>query len=143
MSDDDRVFLETTRRLAPPTLAREDVRAALALLRPALGATPRIADLGCGYGRHLAALVGQGVPHPIGIDRSALLTVEARKLVPGARIVRGDLRSLPLGDGSLDGAACFYSSMFLGSDDDARAALAEARRALKPSGLLVISSPRW
>ena len=140
MSDDDRVFFESTRRLAPPSLAREDVRAALELLRPALGAAGRVADLGCGYGRHLAALQGQGVPHPIGVDKSALLLREARKLAPAARLIRADLRSLPIREGSLDAAACFYSSMFLGTDEGARAALAEVRRALKPSGLLVLTT---
>ena len=140
MSDDDRVFFESTRRLAPPSLAREDVRVALELLRPALGAGGRVADLGCGYGRHLAALVGQGVPRPIGVDRSALLLREAHRLAPLAQLVRADLRALPFGSGTLDAAACFYSSMFLGTDEDAKAALAEVRRALKPIGLLVLTT---
>ena len=140
MSDDDRVFFESTRRLAPPSLAREDVRAALELLRPALGAAGRVADLGCGYGRHLAALAGQGVPRPIGVDRSALLLREAQRLAPSAQLLRADLRALPFREGSLDAAACFYSSMFLGTDQDAAAALAEVARALKPAGLLVLTT---
>ena len=140
MSDDDRVFLETTRRLAPPSLAANDARLALELLRPALGAAPRVADLGCGYGRHLAALAKQGLAHPIGVDRSPLLLGEAKRLLPAARLVRADLRALPFAAGSLDCAACFYSSMFLGSDADSVAALAEAGRALKPGGLLLLTT---
>ncbi len=140
LDESDRVFLETTRRLAPPGLAREDVRVALELLRPALGAAPRVADLGCGFGRHLAAFAKHGIPRICGVDRSQLLLAEARKLLPGALLVKADLRALPFASGSLDGAACFYSSMFLGSDADSVAALAEARRALKPDGRLVLTT---
>jgi SAM-dependent methyltransferase len=140
VSDSDLVFLETTRRLAPPALADEDVRVALQLLKPALGADGRLADLGCGYGRHLVSLAAGGAERLVGVDRSALLLAEARKLPTEAQLVRGDLRALPLRDRSLDAAACFYSAMFLGTDEDARAALVEARRALKPRGLLVLTT---
>ena len=135
----DRVFLETTRRLAPPKLALDDARVALELLRPALGAAPRVADLGCGYGRHLVALQQLGV-HALGIDKSALLLREARRLASSSPLIRADLRALPIRAGALDGAACFYSSMFLGTDDDSRAALAEARRVLKRGGRLVLTT---
>jgi SAM-dependent methyltransferase len=134
----DRVFLETTRRFAPPRLAREDVRAALELAQVA-PAEP-VADLGCGYGRHLQALAGQGHPHPIGIDRSALLLAEARAQIPGARLVRADLTALPLRAGSLSAAFCFYSSMFLGSEAEALQALRETARALRRRGALVLTT---
>jgi SAM-dependent methyltransferase len=138
--DEDRVFLETTRRLAPPSLALEDARNALELLRPALGASPRVADLGCGYGRHLAAFAKLGLAKVVGVDKSALLLGEARKLAPASSLIRSDLRALPLVNESLDGAACFYSSMFLGTAADSVAALAEARRVLKQGGLLVLTT---
>ena len=89
----DRIFLETTRRFAPVRLAREDVSAALTLAQVAPGKP--IADLGCGYGRHLAALVEQGHAHPLGVDRSALLLEEARAQAPSAHLLRADLRSGP------------------------------------------------
>jgi len=134
----DRIFLETTRRFAPPRLAQEDVRAALELAQVAPGKP--VADLGCGYGRHLAALAEQGHPHPFGIDRSALLLGEARARAPGARLLRADLRRLPLHGGALAAAFCFYSSMFLGSEEDAREALREAGRVLRRGGALVLTS---
>ncbi len=134
----DRIFLETTRRFAPPSLARDDVLAALRLAQVEPGKP--IADLGCGYGRHLEALIEQGHPHPIGIDRSTLLLEEARRLAPAARLVRADLRRLPLHASTIAAAFCFYSSMFLGTHGDALAALREAARILRPGGSLVLTT---
>ena len=136
--ESDRLFLETTRRFATPALAREDVRVALQLAQVEQGKP--VADLGCGYGRHLRALVEQGHAHPLGIDRSSLLLAEARAQAPGAPLLRADLRALPLHEGTLSAAFCFYSSMFLGSDDDARRALRECARILRPEGALVLTS---
>ena len=133
MDPGDVVFLETTRRFAPVRLAREDVRIALELAQVEPGKP--IADLGCGYGRHLEAFAEQGFPHAIGIDRSALLLSHA----PRGRLIRADLRSLPLTKGSLSAAFCFYSSMFLASHADAVHALREAARVLRPGGTLVLT----
>lgn len=134
----DRIFLETTRRYAPPRLALDDVDTALRLAQVEPGKP--IADLGCGYGRHLEALIRCGHPHPLGIDRSALLLAEAQNQAPAARLLRADLRALPLHAGTVAAAFCFYSSMFLGSDDDALQALREAGRVLKPGGSLVLTT---
>ncbi len=134
----DRLFLETTRRFAPPRLARDDVRAALALAQ--VDAGKPIADLGCGYGRHLRALVEAGHAHPLGVDRSALLLGEARAQAPGAMLVRADLRCLPLHADSLSAAFCFYSSMFMGGEGDALHALRECARVLRPGAALVLTT---
>ena len=137
MSAADRVFLETTRRLAPRRFAQEDVTAALALAQVEPGKP--IADLGCGYGRHLKELLQLGY-RATGFDRSALLLGEARVEVPSAPLVRADLRDLPLHQGSLAAAFCFYSSMFLASEEDAAVALLEAGRILRPGGTLVLTT---
>jgi SAM-dependent methyltransferase len=134
----DRIFLETTRRYAPPRLAFEDVRSALLLAQVEPGKP--IADLGCGYGRHLEALIRCGHPHPLGIDRSALLLEQARRQAPAAQLVRADLRALPLYAGTIAAAFCFYSSMFLGTHEDAQRALRESARVLKPGGSLVLTT---
>jgi SAM-dependent methyltransferase len=136
-SDADRLFLETTRRFAPQRLAREDVRTALRLASVESGKP--VVDLGCGYGRHLRELVQRG-HRAIGVDKSALLLGEARIEAPGATVVRGDLAALPLHAGSMAAAFCFYSSMFLGSDEDAVLALCEAARVLRPGGSLVLTT---
>jgi SAM-dependent methyltransferase len=137
MNATDRVFLETMRRMAPRRFAQEDVHAALQLAQVEPGKP--IADLGCGYGRHLRELVQFG-HRATGIDRSPLLLSEARVEAPAARLVRADLRALPLHQGSLAAAFCFYSSMFLGTEEDAALALVEAARVLRPGGALVLTT---
>jgi SAM-dependent methyltransferase len=134
----DRIFLETTRRYAPPRLAFDDVATALRLAQVAPGKP--LADLGCGYGRHLRALVEQGYARPIGIDRSGLLLAEAASQARSARLLRADLTALPLHAASLAAAFCFYSSMFLGTPEDAVAALREAARVLRPGASLVLTT---
>jgi SAM-dependent methyltransferase len=134
----DRLFLELTRRFASPKLADDDVSAALRLAQIEPGKP--VADLGCGYGRHLRGLIAAGHPQPLGIDRSALLLAEARREAPRAQLLRADLRALPLHAASLAAAFCFYSSMFLGTHEDALAALREAARALRPLGSLVLTT---
>jgi SAM-dependent methyltransferase len=137
MSAADRIFLETTRRLAPRRLAQEDVRIALQLAQVEAGKP--VADLGCGYGRHLRELVQFG--HSVtGVDRSALLLGEARAEAPTAGLIRADLRALPIHQGSLAAAFCFYSSMFLAEEEDAAVALVEAARVLRAGGALVLTT---
>src|SRR3982751_4259364 len=134
----DRIFLETTRRYAPPRLARDDVATALRLAQVEPGKP--VADLGCGYGRHLQALIEQGHTHPIGVDCSSLLLSDAAANIRGARLIRADLRQLPLHADSLAAAFCFYSSMFLGTDHDAVQALRETARVLRSGGSLVLTT---
>jgi len=135
--DEDRLFLETTRRLAPQKLAREDVLAALRLAAVEPGKP--VVDLGCGYGRHLRELIQWG-HRAVGLDRSPLLLEEARREAPGATLLLGDLRALPFHRGSMAAAFCFYSSMFLATDEDAALALADAARVLRPGGSLVLTT---
>jgi SAM-dependent methyltransferase len=98
-----------------------------------------VVDLGCGYGRHLRELVQWG-HRAVGVDRSALLLAEARREAPRATLLLGDLRALPFHAGSMAAAFCFYSSMFLGTEEDAALALAEAARVLRPGGSLVLTT---
>ena len=132
------LFLATMRRLAPPGLAVQDARLALSLIGDAGDGV--LADLGCGYGRHLRALEGLGVRGVLGVDRSRLLLGELVHEAPSALPLRADLRALPLRSGSLAGAFCFYSSMFLGTERDAAQALGEAARVLRPRGRLVLTT---
>ena len=135
---EDRLFYETTSRLAPQRLADLDAHQALGLLN----ADPLvpIADLGCGFGRHLAPLSARRAAGVLGLDRSRVLLDEARKRAPLAALLQGDLLHLPLPAQSLAGATIFYSSFAMGSQQDARAALAEVARVLRPGARLVLTT---
>ncbi|HEX4905661.1 MAG TPA: class I SAM-dependent methyltransferase [Acidimicrobiales bacterium] len=85
-----------------------------------------IADLGCGPGQ-----VGRYVGAGVGLDRS----FEMLRLVPFPA-VHGDLRALPFADGSLAGIVAFYCYIHI---EELGVAFADARRALRPGGVFVLS----
>lgn len=127
----------------------------LGLLAPVAGA--RIADLGCGTGNVLAALAsGPEGPSLVleGVDfvpdalRAAREKVQAEAVraggMPTLRLHRQDLRlvdvpNLPFADASLDAVILSLVLPYLESPERV---LAEARRALRPGGRLVISTLR-
>jgi ubiquinone/menaquinone biosynthesis C-methylase UbiE len=91
-----------------------------------------VGDLGCGTGRLAPYLTDQGfVTH--GVDLSPEMVRVARRDHPGHAFELGDLRALPFGDASLDGAVAWYSLMYLDPDDRA-AAFAEIARVVRPGG---------
>lgn len=93
-------------------------------------------DLGCGGARHIAALQRRGV-RAFGVDRSITLLASA-PLELRPRLVRADLRRLPLRNSSFDGALSLFSSFgYFGPDGD-RLALGEAARILRTGGLLCL-----
>lgn len=100
-------------------------------LRDAVGDGP-IADLGCGAGRYLRDLG----PMVVGLDATAaMLELARRSTVP---LLRADLEALPLADGALAGLFARHSYLHLPKERLA-AALADACRALRPGGLLLLS----
>jgi SAM-dependent methyltransferase len=94
-------------------------------------------DLCCGPGRHVAPLMESG-HRVIGLDRDAYSLGTARLMAPAAVLVRGDMRSLPIRDESLDAAICMWQSF--GHFDSAgnRSALVETHRVLRPGGVMVL-----
>ncbi|HXW04107.1 MAG TPA: metalloregulator ArsR/SmtB family transcription factor [Vicinamibacterales bacterium] len=96
-----------------------------------------VADLGCGTGQVTAALA-PFVARVVAVDRSADMLEAARprlKDFANVELRRGDLGALPLPDRELD-VATFV--LVLHHLPDPAAALAEAARALKPGGRLLI-----
>lgn len=113
--------------------ARDAVALFLRERRPPAGA--RVLDLGCGAGRHLEAL-GEAGLRPVGLDLSMPLLRRARESVGDhTPLVRGDMRRLPLADGSVDAATSFFTSFgYFAEPEDDRLVAREVRRVLGESG---------
>ncbi len=127
------LYLRSTRPLLSEECTAAEVRYLRQWFQPGAGA---VADLGCGHGRHAAALRGAGVD-VIGLDVDAL---SLRQGLPGLVAVRADLRALPFATGSLAGAYSWYSSLFIFDDAAHEALLREIARTLRPGAPLVLHS---
>jgi ubiquinone/menaquinone biosynthesis C-methylase UbiE len=152
--DFDQVFDEDylyfyERRAAEVTEA--DVDAIWRLLELKRGAT--LLDLACGHGRIANRLADRGV-RVAGLDAPALFLEWARQEAASRGLeveyVHGDMRSLPWEDGCFDRVLSWFTSFGYFDDPDNRRVLREARRVLRPEGVLLIENnnlaellPRW
>lgn len=94
-------------------------------------------DLGCGPGQIARYLHECGV-QVCGMDLSAGMVAQATQLNPGIEFNQGDMRRLPVKDGSWAGIAAFYAIVNL-SPSDVLQALREMLRVLVPGGRVVLS----
>lgn len=107
-----------------------------AFARTNIGPGTQYLDAGCGAGT--AAQMASGLGAEVsGIDAAAALLEVARARVPRADFRQGDLEQLPFADGAFDVVTGFNSFQYAGNPG---AALAEARRAAKPGGSIVIAT---
>jgi SAM-dependent methyltransferase len=118
-----------------------DAREAETAVAMALAAAPALAsgpvlDLGCGAGRHLAAL-RRANPLAFGLDLSAdLLALAPAELRPW--LLRGDMRRLPVRDGALAGVCLWFTPFGYFPDGDNRALLVRLRSLLRPGGIVLL-----
>ncbi len=98
----------------------------------AIAITPdlRLLDVGCGSGLALRLAADRGAS-VTGLDASSGLLEHARRRVPGAPLVQGELEQLPFADGSFDVVTGFNSFQYAAQP---AVALAEAARVLAPGG---------
>lgn len=144
---------------------REEVRRRLLQVAgPWLHREGLVLDAGCGTGWWLDALARDGVPSAgapgaqagarasvrAGVPQSRLVGIDlleervaaARARVPGARLMQGDVRALPVADGSCTLVLLFTVLSAMGGREEVRRALHEVRRVLEPGGAVAIWEPR-
>ncbi|MFH9349746.1 class I SAM-dependent methyltransferase [Kitasatospora sp. NPDC017646] len=125
--DAEALHYDTTRGGEPRA---EAAARAVDRLLPPDGRT--VLDVACGTGIVTARLLRPGRT-VLGVDRSpAMLRLAARRL-PGA-VLRADATGLPLRTGAVDAVAMVWLLHLL---PDAAPVLAEARRVLRPGGVLI------
>jgi SAM-dependent methyltransferase len=96
-----------------------------------------VGDLGCGTGQ-VAETLAPFVRRVVAVDASPEMLAAARARLEGAANVEtraGELEALPLADGELDAALLFLVLHYVAEPAEA---LAEAARALRPGGRLLV-----
>jgi SAM-dependent methyltransferase len=124
-----------------PQPIRDFLAAEEALVDRLVPDAARVVDLGCGTGRHLAAMAGR-LSLGVGVDYERAYVVEAARRATGPRIhfVVGDATAVPL-DLAFDWALCLTNTW--GTMSDKTGVLREMRR-LSPGGgtrLLTVYGP--
>lgn len=126
--------------LAPPSDAiRLEAVSLAGLLRRAPGS--RLIDIGCGHGQYALALATLGAD-VVGVDSAFTLLHRARDLAAEAhtalRLVRGDMRRLPIQSECADAAIIMDAFGFFDTDEEHDAVLREAARVLTAGGRLAL-----
>jgi SAM-dependent methyltransferase len=96
-------------------------------------------DVGCGAGLALRLAADRGAD-VTGLDAAPGMLEYARRRVPGAQLVQGEIQSLPFPDAAFDAVTGFNSFQYAA---DPIAALREAKRVTAPGGriLALVWSP--
>ncbi len=97
----------------------------------------QLCDVGTGPG-HVARYLHDHGADAFGIDLSAGMVEQARRLNPGMDFRQGNMLSLDLKEGSLGGITAFYSVIHVPRDQVVEA-LREFKRVLCPGGLVLIA----
>lgn len=90
-----------------------------------------VLDVACGTGDLCRELRASGL-HPVGLDLSAGMLAVARTDAP---LVRADVLTLPVADGTVDGVTCGFA---LRNFTEIAPFFAECARVLRPGGRLVV-----
>jgi ubiquinone/menaquinone biosynthesis C-methylase UbiE len=96
-----------------------------------------ICDMGCGPGQVARYLRDRGA-QVIGVDLSAQMIEQARRLNPDLEFRQGNMLALDVADGVWAGIAAFYSIIHV-PREEVMTALHELMRVLQPGGLLLVT----
>ena len=137
-------FSDTVRagynRIVEPYLAQRDADTPdvrlLARLIARLTPGASVLDAGCGAGVPITHHLAESF-RVTGVDFAEAQLARARRLVPAARFVCGDLRALSFSDASFDAICSYYAIIHVPRDDHA-ALFARFARLLRPGGLALL-----
>jgi SAM-dependent methyltransferase len=96
-----------------------------------------VCDLGCGPAQ-IARYLRDGGVDAFGVDLSAGMLAQARRLNPDLPLVQSSMLALGLGSESVCGVAAFYSIIHIPRGEVVNA-LREIRRVLRPGGLFLVT----
>ncbi len=96
-----------------------------------------VCDLGCGPAQIARYLRDRGV-NVLGVDLSAGMLAQARRLNPDLQFVQSSMLALGFGSGTLSGVVAFYSVIHIPRPQVVDA-LREVHRVLQPGGLLLMA----
>ena len=103
---------------------------------PARGDSPRLLDIGCGTGEHMARYGARGF-EVAGVDGSEKMLEYARANNPGAEIKQADVEAIPFPDSCFDFVLCIEVLRYL---PDSRRCVQEIARVLKPGGVCLATA---
>lgn len=99
----------------------------------------RVVDVGCGAGRAVAEMTGEGAD-AVGVDVAETMIGIARRRWPGSAFRTAGAYALPFDDGAMDGYRADKVYHELG---DPVRAVREARRVLAPGGRIALVGQDW
>ncbi|MFE9926828.1 class I SAM-dependent methyltransferase [Streptomyces sp. NPDC005774] len=114
-------------------------RASLEWLLERLPPAGRVLDVGSGTGRPTAATLAAAGHRVLGVDVSPVMVEIASRQVPDAEFRCGDIREMPIEDGSFD-AVCLYFALLQMSRAEQGGLLRRLTRVLRPGGLFALAT---
>ncbi len=97
----------------------------------------RALDVGCGEGRFVRMLKAEGI-QAVGLDPTASLIAQARRLDPDSVYLEARAESLPFADESFDLVVSYLSLVDI---EDYHTGIAEMVRVLSDGGVLLVANP--
>ncbi|HLX78199.1 MAG TPA: methyltransferase domain-containing protein [Acidimicrobiales bacterium] len=106
------------------------------LIQACLPGASSLLDVGCGTGGHLRYLSDRY--NVVGVDIDEGMLAEARRHLPTATLIEGDMRNFELGR-TFDAVVCLFSSIgYMADRDELRKAIRAMVDHLRPGGVLVV-----
>ncbi|MCB0172350.1 MAG: methyltransferase domain-containing protein [Anaerolineae bacterium] len=93
-------------------------------------------DVACGSGRYILLLQARRAGQVVGVDYSADMLAQAKKVDLGGQLIRGPFSPLPFPDNSFDLISC---GMAVGHEKNLAQVIGELFRVLRFGGLLIYS----